>query len=211
MRKTLLALSLACAAVAGADATAQSGRRPVAPPAPPPATEPAPSALPAREAPAPRAAYDRLPEGLMSRELQSLESGSFHLSDFGGKVIVINLWASWCGPCRKEIPDFEVVRRDYAKRGVEFVGLTTENPRTDAGRVKQFLRDVKFGFRLGWADRETALGLMNGRQSIPQTYVIGRDGGVLLHLRGYGAERGVSMLRDAIDRGLESPTAADAR
>ncbi len=210
MRKTLIALSLACAAVAAASA-AQSGRRPVAPPAPPAAAEPAPSATPARRAPAPRATYDKLPEGLMSRELQSLESGSFHLSDFGGKVLVINLWASWCGPCRREIPDFEEVRRDYAKRGVEFVGLTTEDPRTDAGRVKQFLRDVKFGFRLGWADREMALGLMNGRQSIPQTYVIGRDGVVLLHLRGYGAERGVSMLRDAIDRGLESAVTADAR
>ena len=210
MRKTLLALSLACAAFAAASA-AQSGRRPVAPPAPPAVVEPTPSAPPAREAPAPRATYDRLPEVLMNRELQSIEKGSFHLSDFGGKVLVINLWASWCGPCRREIPDFEEVRRDYSKQGVEFVGLTTENPRTDLGRVKQFLRDVKFGFRLGWADREMALGLMNGRQSIPQTYVIGRDGGVLLHLRGYGAERGVSMLRDAIDRGLESSTAADAR
>jgi thiol-disulfide isomerase/thioredoxin len=210
MRKTLLALSLACAAFAAAFA-AQSGRRPVAPPAPPAVVEPTTPAPPAREAPAPRAAYERLPEVLMNRELQSLESGSFHLSDFGGKIIVINLWASWCGPCRREIPDFEEVRGDYSKRGVEFVGLTTENPRTDAGRVKQFLRDVKFGFRLGWADRETALGLMNGRQSIPQTYVIGRDGGVLLHLRGYGAERGVSMLRDAIDRGLESSAAAAAR
>src|SRR5919206_3706196 len=203
MRKTLLALSLACAAFAAASA-AQSGRRPVAPPAPPAVVEPTPSAPPAREAPAPRATYDRLPEVLMNRELRSLDSGSFHLSDFGGKVLVINLWASWCGPCRREIPDFEEVRRDYARRGVEFVGLTTENPRTDLGRVKQFLRDVKLGFRLGWADREMALGLRNGRQSIPQTYVIGRDGGVLLHLRGYGAERGVSMLRDAIDRGLES-------
>jgi thiol-disulfide isomerase/thioredoxin len=207
MRKTLLALSLACAAVV-ADAMTQSGRRPVAPPTPPPVVEPTPSEPPVREAPAARGAYDKLPEVLMKRELQSLESGSFHLSDFGGKVLVINLWASWCGPCRREIPDFEEVRGDYAKRGVEFVGLTTENPRTDAGRVKQFLRDVKFGFRLGWADREMALGLMNGRQTIPQTYVIGRDGGVLLHLRGYGAERGVSMLRDAIDRGLESSTAA---
>jgi thiol-disulfide isomerase/thioredoxin len=155
-------------------------------------------------------AYDKLPELLMKRELRSLEKGSFRLSDFDGKVLVVNLWASWCGPCRREIPDFEEIRRDYSGRGVEFVGLTTENPRTDEGRVRAFLRDVKFGFRLGWADHETALALMNGRQTIPQTYVIGADGSVVMHMRGYGAERGVSMLRNAIDRALETKT-ADAR
>jgi thiol-disulfide isomerase/thioredoxin len=210
MRKTLFALSLACAATAFA--AAQSGRRPVAPPAPQtPAAETAPApALPTRTAPTVPPAYDKLPELLMKRELRSLEKGSFRLSDFGGKVLVVNLWASWCGPCRREIPDFEEVRRDYSGRGVEFVGLTTENPRTDEGRVRAFLRDVKFGFRLGWADRETAIALMNGRQTIPQTYVIGADGSVRLHMRGYGAERGVSMLRNALDRALETKT-ADAR
>jgi thiol-disulfide isomerase/thioredoxin len=213
MRKRLLALSFACAAFVVV-AAAQSGRRPVAPPAPPVAAEASPTPSSERDAPAASTPaspnLQMLPEGLMKHELQSLERGSFRLADFGGKVVVVNLWASWCGPCRREIPDFEEVRRDYSERGVEFVGLTTENPRTDAGRVRQFLRDVKFGFRLGWADRETAMGLMNGRNTIPQTYVLDREGRVLLHMRGYGAERGVSMLRDAIDRGLETAT-ADAR
>jgi thiol-disulfide isomerase/thioredoxin len=207
MRKTLFALSLACAAFVAA-ASAQSGRRPVAPPAPQPSAEPTP-APPATESKASKfAASATLPDSLMKRELRSLEKGSFRLSDFGGKVLVVNLWATWCGPCRREIPDFEEVRRDYASRGVEFVGLTTENPRTDEGRVREFLREVKFGFRLGWADRETAMGLMQGRNTIPQTYVLAPDGRVLLHMRGYGSERGVSMLRDAIDRGLDAATAA---
>lgn len=209
MRKTLLALSLACAAFVAA-ASAQSGRRPVAPPAAQPSADPTPAPdAPERKA-STFAASATLPESLMKRELRSLEKGSFRLADFGGKVLVINLWATWCGPCRREIPDFEEVRRDYSARGVEFVGLTTENPRTDEERVRQFLRDVKFGFRLGWADRETAIGLMQGRNTIPQTYVLAPDGRVLLHMRGYGSERGVAMLRDAIDRGLDAPT-ADAR
>ncbi|HVF42499.1 MAG TPA: TlpA disulfide reductase family protein [Pyrinomonadaceae bacterium] len=207
MRKTLFALTLACAAFAAA--AAQSGRRPAAPPPqPPPAAEPA---APQGGTPVATPAYDKLPEDLLNRELRSIEKGSFRLSDFGGKVLVVNLWASWCGPCRSEIPDFEQVRRDYAGRGVEFVGLTTENPRTDEGRVRAFLRDVKFGFRLGWADRETALALMKGRHVIPQTFVVGRDGSVRLHMRGYGRERGVSTLRGAIDGALEAPSAAGAR
>lgn len=209
MRKTLFALTLACAAFA--IAAAQSGRRPVAPPAPPTPLHgtPAPD-VPSRATSAATPADDRLPDVLMKRELRSLEKGSFRLSDFGGKVLVVNLWASWCGPCRREIPDFEEIRRDYSGRGVEFVGLTTENPSTDEGRVREFLRDVKFGFRLGWADRETAMALMKGRQTIPQTYVISADGSVVMHMRGYGAQRGVAMLRGAIDRALEAKT-ADAR
>lgn len=206
MRKTLFALSLACAAFAVT--AAQSGRRPVAPPAPatPLRGTPAPD-VPSRVTPSATPADERLPEVLMKRELRSLEKGSFRLSDFGGKVLVVNLWASWCGPCRREIPDFEEIRKDYSGRGVEFVGLTVENQRTDEGRVREFLRDVKFGFRLGWADRETALALMKGRQTIPQTYVISADGIVVMHLRGYGAQRGVAMLRGAIDRALETKTA----
>ena len=203
MRRTLLAFSLAVACTAAA---AQSGRRPVAPPAPetPAAPTQEPDASSERDAPAPpRPASEPLPEGLLKRELRSLDKGSFRLADFGGKVLVVNLWASWCGPCRREIPDFEGVRKDYEGRGVEFVGLTTENPRTDEGRVRQFLRDVKFGFRLGWADPETAIALMNGRHTIPQTYVLAPGGRVLLHMRGYGAARGVAMLRSAIERGLE--------
>jgi thiol-disulfide isomerase/thioredoxin len=208
MRKTLLALSLACAAFVVVAASAQSGRRPVAPPPQtPPSSEPTPAPDAPERNPSTFEAAATLPDSLMKRELRSLEKGSFRLADFGGKVLVVNLWASWCGPCRREIPDFEEVRRDYASRGVEFVGLTTENPRTDEERVRQFLRDVKFSFRLGWADRETAMGLMNGRQTIPQTYVLAPDGRVLLHMRGYGSERGISMLRDAIDRGLDAPQA----
>ena len=210
MRKTLLALSLACAAFVAA-ASAQSGRRPVAPPQAPSAAQPSAEPTPAPENKASTfAASATLSDSLMKRELRSLEKGSFRLADFSGKVLVVNLWASWCGPCRREIPDFEEVRRDYSARGVEFVGLTTEDPRTAEARVREFLRDVKFGFRLGWADRETAMGLMQGRYTIPQTYVLAPDGRVLLHMRGYGSERGVSMLRDAIDRGLDAPP-ADAR
>ena len=71
-----------------------------------------------------------LPESLLNRQIKSIDKGSFSFTDFSGKVIVVNIWASWCGPCRMEVPDYEKVRKEYAGRRVEFIGLTTEDPRS---------------------------------------------------------------------------------
>jgi thiol-disulfide isomerase/thioredoxin len=143
-----------------------------------------------------------LPETLREREIKMVTSGSFRLADFSGKVVVINLWATWCGPCRREIPEYEKVRKAYAGRDVEFIGLTAEDPRTSAERVNRFLRDVKFGFRLGWADRETARTLMNGKRAIPQTLVIDAAGRVLHHWTGYSPGSSGDNLRQTIDLAL---------
>ncbi|MFN2576463.1 MAG: TlpA family protein disulfide reductase [Pyrinomonadaceae bacterium] len=148
-----------------------------------------------------------LPDRLLNRELKSLDKGSFHLSDFSGKVIVVNLWASWCGPCRAEVPDYEKVRKEYAGRPVEFIGLTTEDPRIATERVKQFARDFNFGFRLGWADADTARTLMNGRNVIPQTLIIAGDGHIISHWRGYARGQSRDHLRQALDRALADTTA----
>ena len=144
-----------------------------------------------------------LPENLRERQIKSLNSGSFRFADFHGKVVVINLWASWCGPCRMEVPEYEKVRKAYAGRDVEFIGLTTEDPRTSSNRVNKFLREISFGFRLGWADRETARTLMNGRGAIPQTIVIDADGRVVNHWTGYSPGQSGNKLKQTIDHALQ--------
>jgi thiol-disulfide isomerase/thioredoxin len=133
-----------------------------------------------------------------------IDSGTFRLADFKGKVLVINLWASWCGPCRREVPEYEKVRKAYAGRDVEFIGLTTEDPRTSSGRVKKFLRDVNFGFRLGWADPETASTLMNGNRAIPQTLVIDPSGHIVNQWNGYSPGHSGDKLKQSIEHALES-------
>src|SRR5258708_167698 len=149
MKKLFALLFLAATLVS--NAAPQSGRRGITPPPLPPApTLSEPPIQPERTPTAP-AELRALPEDVRTRQLKSLDKGSFTLSDFQGKVLVINLWASWCGPCRREAPEYEKVRKAYAGRAVEFIGLTTEDPRM-ADTVNRFLRDVKYGFRLGWAD-----------------------------------------------------------
>ncbi len=188
------------------NSVAQSGRRIVNPPPPrEPVVESPVESAPERLS-RPAADLNALPENILERELQALDKGSFRLSDFGGKVLVVNLWATWCGPCRREVPDYEKVRKEFAGKAVEFIGLSTEDPSASYNKVKQFARDFNFGFRLGWADRETARVLMNGRSSIPQTLVIAANGHVVSHWNGYGSQSR-DRLRDAIESALsETPS-----
>ena len=185
---------------------AQSGRRitnpqptytaPIQPPVNP---EPAPKT----KAPPPPLMF--VPERMLEKKIKGIDKGEFRLADFHGKVLVINIWASWCGPCRREVPDYERVRKSYEGQEVAFVALTTEDPDEAEDAVKKFLRQVTFGFRLGWADGELARFLMNGRGGIPQTIVIDPDGRVIKHWTGYGSTSG-DRLRDAIDQALPQKT-----
>jgi thiol-disulfide isomerase/thioredoxin len=193
-----------------ATAAAQSGRRAINPPPPPP---PPPPAEAATEAPPERITPTMddsgvLPARLLNHDLKALDKGSFKLSDFTGKVVVINLWASWCGPCRAEVPDYEKVRKEFAGKPVEFIGLTTEDPRVASQKVKQFVRDFNFGFRLGWADGEAAHALMNGRNIIPQTIVISSDGHIISHWNGYSRGQSRDRLKQMIERALADSTSA---
>ena len=197
----LLILSGACAL----DTAAQSGRKistsradtPAAPIQAPLTPEP-------EVASTGPATLMSIPERFREREIKSLDKGSFRLSDFPGKVIVINLWASWCGPCRREVPEYEEVRKSYQGQNVEFIGLTAEDPSSSSAQVNRFLREVKFGFRLGWADREMARMLMNGRGSIPQTIVMDGRGRIIRQWNGYSAGHSGDRLIASIEEALKS-------
>ena len=204
MKRSLILLILVAACFVSAPA--QSGRRgsvqpateaPIQPPVnPEPELRPtvSPVVLPELRA---------IPDNIGERQIKALDNTSFRLVDFRGKIVVINLWASWCGPCRREIPEYEKVRKGYQGKDVEFIGLTVEDPRSAADRVNKFLKDVSFGFRLGWADRETARTLMNGRNGIPQTYVIDGQGRVVSHWNGYAMGQSGSRLKQTIEQAFK--------
>ena len=187
-------------------AAAQSGRKLNNPPPPPPPPAPPSESLSSRPAFAPTGppTMTVLPESLLSRELQSIDNSSFRLADFGGKVMVVNVWATWCGPCRREVPDYEKVRKEFAGREVEFIALTTEDPLEARGQVQKFVRDTNFGFRIGWADPGTARILMNGRNSLPQTLVVDKHGQIVSQWRGYSATESRDRLKQAIEKALSA-------
>jgi thiol-disulfide isomerase/thioredoxin len=151
-----------------------------------------------------------LPAEVTGRELRDLSGRAFRLEDFRGRVYVVNLWATWCGPCRLEIPGFNKIYEDYRARGVEFIGLTAEDPEEDSERVREFVDEFRMSYRVGWIDRPTVLTLASwntsapprpGAVAIPQTFVVGTDGHVVLRVRGYNP-RVPEMVRAGVRQAL---------
>ncbi len=151
--------------------------------------------------PAPKA-LTPMPASLLSRELSSVDGKPFKLGDYAGKVLVVDVWATWCMPCRMEIPHLVALNKQYAGKGVEIVGLTTEDPQADAQKVKDFIREFNIDYRVGWANGEFALYLMQGRNSIPQSYVITRDGHVLKRFVGFDPSSTPALLREAVEQAV---------
>lgn len=134
------------------------------------------------------AGLQTLPPEVLSAEIPTVDGKTFRLSDYKDKVVVLNLWATWCGPCRLEIPHLVELSKEYGGKGVEVVGLTTENPEMDAEKVRGFAKEYKIPYRLGWADATLARALMQGNYSIPQSFVLLPGGRIHTKFRGFSNE-----------------------
>lgn len=174
--------------------------------APTPANTPA---APIRNAPAPQPVLTTLPANVLESELQALNGAPIKLSNYAGKVLLVNLWATWCTPCRVETPELVKLYKENRARGLEIVGLSTENPEASAEKVKQFVQDFEVNYRIGWATAEVALTLMQGRDAIPQSFVIGRDGRVIKRFVGFNPSSTPPLLKAAIEEALNGKATAD--
>ncbi|MDT7779359.1 MAG: hypothetical protein QOC99_1871 [Acidobacteriota bacterium] len=147
-------------------------------------------------------ALDTVPALVWNTEIKAVDGGTFHLADYKDKVVVLDVWATWCGPCRMEIPHLIDLKKEYADKGVEVIGLTTESPQTDAERVQDFAKEMKINYKLGYARADVAQSLMNGIYTIPQTFIIAPGGRIVTKFRGF-SDRIPDLIRAAIDKANE--------
>jgi peroxiredoxin len=108
-------------------------------------------------------------------ELSSLAGGKVKLSDYRGKVVFLNFWATWCPPCRGEMPSMERLYQKLADRGLEIVAVDLQEPKDT---VRKFAADRSLTFTV-LLDASGEIGGAWGAQSIPTTYLIDRTGGII--------------------------------
>ena len=162
-----------------------------------------PSSSASANRPAPnRAGFMTLSPPVLQGENRTTSGESIKLGDYSGKVLLVNLWATWCGPCRMETPELVKLNKEFKDRGVEMIGLSTEDPDDSAQSVHEFVRAYKVDYQIGWATREVALGLMQGRTNIPQSFIIARDGRILKRFIGFNPQSTPVQLRQALEQAL---------
>jgi len=115
----------------------------------------------------------------------SLDEKTISLNSLKGKVVILNFWATWCPPCRAEIPEFVRFYRDYKKEGVEIIGLGVND--SDAA-LQKFGRENRINYPVANDKGNQVSSLYGGIRSIPTTFVIDRKG-VIRDMRVGGIDR----------------------
>jgi thiol-disulfide isomerase/thioredoxin len=133
----------------------------------------------ATRTPTPASTGALTPGALMAATFRDLDGRARSVGEFQGKVVVLNFWATWCAPCREEMPGFERLQARWAGRGVQFVGLSNE----DAAKVAAFSRSLGITYPLwvgGDEVGELTRRLGNGRGVLPHTVVLAPSGAAVV-------------------------------
>jgi peroxiredoxin len=112
--------------------------------------------------------------------LNDISGKSVSLADFKGKVVILDFWATWCPPCRREIPDFISIQKEYGGRGVQVVGIALD----ELPKVQAFVRDNGMQYPVLIGD-DNVVARYGGIEGIPTTFIIDRSGKIVERFEGF--------------------------
>jgi cytochrome c biogenesis protein CcmG/thiol:disulfide interchange protein DsbE len=135
-------------------------------------------------------------------ELKDAEGKAVKLADYKGKVVLLDFWATWCGPCAIEIPWFVEFQRKYKDRGFEVLGISMDDDGWKA--ITPFVESKKINYRVLLGNDSTG-DLYGGVEALPTTFVIDREGRIASVHIGLSSRKD---FEDAIEQLLAPPEAA---
>lgn len=125
----------------------------------------------------PKPAVTRPATGLLGTTLPDAEGRQQRIDQWRGKVVVVNFWATWCAPCREEMPLFVRVQNELGERGLQFVGIAVDQ----VEKVKPFARELGLNYPIligGYGAMELSRTLGNTVMALPFTVIIDRQGNI---------------------------------
>jgi thiol-disulfide isomerase/thioredoxin len=130
--------------------------------------------------------------------LESLDGTTLHLSDLRGKAVLLNFWATWCGPCKIEMPWFVDLQKQYGSQGLQIGGVAMDDAsKEDIGK---FARDMGVNYPI-LIGKESVGDQYGGVPALPETFLIARDGKIMDKIIGL---RGKAEIEDAIKKALDT-------
>ncbi len=112
--------------------------------------------------------------------LTNLDGKPVSLADFRGKVVVLDFWATWCPPCKREIPDFIDLQKEYGSRGVQIVGIALD----ELEKVQAFARQNGMNYPVLLGSDEVSM-KYGGIEGIPTTFIIDKSGTIVNKFEGF--------------------------
>ena len=143
--------------------------------------------------------YPPAPKAISETELKALDDEDFKIADFEGKVVLINLWATWCGPCLEEMPYFRKLQDKYGDDGFIVVGLNSDEE--TEFQVREFVKEQKLNYKIGWATPEVTEEFykISRLPGIPQTLLLNRHGEMTGMFRG-GGPKVIETMVENVDK-----------
>ena len=136
--------------------------------------------------------------------LEKLDGGNMKLSDLRGKAVLLNFWATWCGPCKIETPWLVEMQQQYGSQGLQIVGVAMDNSGKDD--IAKFAKDMGMNYPV-LLGKEAVGDEYGGVPGLPESFFIGRDGKIVDHIIGL---RGKAEIEDSIKKALNTQPAAPA-
>lgn len=148
------------------------------------------------------AGFPPLASGLAEADLEMLDGSKFKISSKKGKVLLLNIWGTWCGPCRAEMPTLMALQNEYGPKGFEVIGMNIGDgggtPET-VPQITKFVEQMKLNYTIARSPNAVTNEFykITKQSVVPQTMLVDREG----HLRGVfvgGGERVFNSLRETV-------------
>ncbi len=147
--------------------------------------------------------YPPAPKALANAKLKALDGDDFRIADLKGKVVLINLWATWCAPCIEEMPHFVKLQEKYGDDGLVIVGLNSDEE--PEAKVRTFVEQQGLNYKIGWSTKEVVEEFINISKlpGLPQSLLLNRKGEMTGMFRGGGPDVIASMVESVEKRMAE--------
>ena len=140
---------------------------------------------------------------LNAQSFTLLDDQQAKLSDYQGRVVVLDFWATYCPPCLEEAPHLDALQRRFGAKGLQVIGLNVGGP-DDRPKIPDFVERLKIKYALGFPEPEMTNLYMGGDSRIPQTIVFDRKGRIVKHFVGYD-----QTISQELERTIEKAVTSD--